>query len=367
MKRRKPWPGDPNDPEGLLIWVQRYLEHLRVRYYSATTLNATEGHMRIFLAWATERGLGRPSQLTKPMIEAHQRWLFYYRKPSGKPLTYQTQRHRLQLLKGFFRWLARENVILWNPASEIEMPRLEQRLPKAILSEREVELVLAQADLSEPMGLRDRAMMEVLYSTGIRRAELSRLSLYDVDAERGTLTVRLGKGRKDRTIPIGERALHWTARYVDEVRPALVVPPDSGTAFLTDKGEPVQLVTISVLMRGYIKRAKLGKQGAVHIFRHSMATHLLDAGADIRAIQEMLGHAKLSTTQLYTHVSIQRLKLVHDACHPAAKLDAARPREQPSPSETGAEHSAAVAAAELLDMLSADGDGDDGGDELAER
>lgn len=366
-KRVERWPGDPNDPEGLVVWVRRYLEHLRVRYYSATTIRATEGHMRIFLEWAHERGLSRPVQLTKPMIEAHQRWLFYYRKPSGKPLTYGTQRHRLQLLKGFFRWLARENVILWNPASELEMPRLERRIPKAILSEREVELVLAQADLSDPIGLRDRAMMEVLYSTGIRRAELSRLSLYDVDAERGTLTVRLGKGRKDRMIPIGERALFWLARYVDEVRPALVVPPDHGTAFLTDKGEALPLVAISYSMRGYIKAAKTGKEGAVHIFRHSMATHLLDAGADIRAIQEMLGHVKLETTQLYTHVSIQRLKVVHETCHPAAKL-VKKTREKSLKDASGESDGVAEgAAAELALALAAEADDELRDDDTRQR
>jgi integrase/recombinase XerD len=352
MPKAKPFPGDPNDPEGLAVWVRRFLEHQRVRHYSEVTIRATEGHLRLFVEWATQRGLRRPSEVTKPMLEAHQRWLFYYRKPSGKALSYGTQRHRMQLLKGFFRWLARENVILWNPASELEMPRLEQRLPKAILSEREIELVLAQAEISEPLGLRDRAMMEVLYSTGIRRAELARLSLYDVDAERGTLTVRLGKGRKDRTIPIGERALFWLARYVDEVRPTLVVPPDAGTAFLTNKGDPISLVPLSFIMRIYVHKAKTGKLGAVHIFRHSMATHLLDAGADIRAIQEMLGHAKLTTTQIYTQVSINRLKVVHETCHPASKLS---PTTRPTKATPAA---GADDAAELADLLAADPDDD---------
>ncbi|MBK6520192.1 MAG: tyrosine-type recombinase/integrase [Polyangiaceae bacterium] len=223
------------------------------------------------------------------MIEAHQRWLFHYRKAGGKPPSFRTQRQRLQLIKGLFRWLTRENVLAWNPTAEMDMPRIEHRLPKSILSEQEVERVLAQPDLTDALGLRDRAMMELLYSCGLRRGELCRLALYDVDAERKTLTVRLGKGRKDRTIPIGERALFWLARYVDEVRPSLVLPPDDGLAFLTERGEGISLAHLSILMRGYIRRAKTGKDGAVHIFRHSMATHLLDAGADIRAIQELLG------------------------------------------------------------------------------
>ncbi|MBK6520176.1 MAG: tyrosine-type recombinase/integrase [Polyangiaceae bacterium] len=256
------------------------------------------------------------------MIEAHQRW---------PPLS-QGGRQAAELPhaaaaaaadQGLFRWLTRENVLAWNPTAEMDMPRIEHRLPKSILSEQEVERVLAQPDLTDALGLRDRAMMELLYSCGLRRGDSCRLALYDVDAERKTLTVRLGKGRKDRTIPIGERALFWLARYVDEVRPSLVLPPDDGLAFLTERGEGISLAHLSILMRGYIRQAKTGKDGAVHIFRHSMATHLLDAGADIRAIQELLGHVQLSTTQVYTQVSIRRLQLVHAMFHPAAKLDPA--------------------------------------------
>ena len=289
VERKKPpcksLPGDLNDPEGVPVWVKRYLEHLRVRNYSEATVHTTERGLRLFLGWAVDRGIARPSEITKPMIEAHQRWLFHYRKAGGKPLSFRTQRQRLQLIKGLFRWLTRENVLAWNPTAEMDMPRIEHRLPKSILSEQEVERVLAQPDLTDALGLRDRAMMELLYSCGLRRGELCRLALYDVDAERKTLTVRLGKGRKDRTIPIGERALFWLARYVDEVRPSLVLPPDDGLAFLTERGEGISLAHLSILMRGYIRQAKTGKDGAVHIFRHSMATHLLDAGADIRAIR----------------------------------------------------------------------------------
>ena len=328
---------------------KRYLEHLRVRNYSEATVHTTERGLRLFLGWAVDRGIARPSEITKPMIEAHQRWLFHYRKAGGKPLSFRTQRQRLQLIKGLFRWLTRENVLAWNPTAEMDMPRIEHRLPKSILSEQEVERVLAQPDLTDALGLRDRAMMELLYSCGLRRGELCRLALYDVDAERKTLTVRLGKGRKDRTIPIGERALFWLARYVDEVRPSLVLPPDDGLAFLTERGEGISLAHLSILMRGYIRQAKTGKDGAVHIFRHSMATHLLDAGADIRAIQELLGHVQLSTTQVYTQVSIRRLQLVHAMFHPAAKLDPAghAPTDGALPAATSPQRS----ASSLLESL----------------
>lgn len=320
---RKPAPGDTSDPEGLLVWTRRYLERLRIRAYSERTLVTTKGYLELFIEWADARGLGRPAEVTRPILEAYQRFLFYYRKPSGKPLTFSSQRVRLQKVILFFRYLARQNVIPANPASDLEMPRIERRLPRAVLTEREAERVLALPDLGAPLGLRDRAMMEALYSTGVRRAELAALQLFDIDPDRGTVTVRLGKGKKDRVVPIGERALYWLGRYLDEVRPLYVVPPDEGVIFLGEDGEKLEPVRLTLLMTRYIDAAKLGKRGACHIFRHTMATLMLEGGADVRYIQEILGHAELSTTQIYTRVSIRRLKAVHDASHPGAKL--ARP------------------------------------------
>lgn len=344
----KPFAGDANDPEGMVVWVRRYLEHERVRNYSAVTVRTTEQHLKLFVEWAFDRGVHRPAEVTKPILEAHQKWLFYFRKKNGKPLGYSTQRHRLTLIKGFFRWLARSNVILSNPASELEMPRAERRLPRAILNEREMQKVLAQPDLTEPLGVRDRAMMEVLYSTGVRRGELASLLLFDLDRERGTLTVRLGKNKTDRTVPIGARAIAWVDRYLDEVRPKHVVPPDAGVIFLTEQGERLSLGHVTELMRDYIDAAEVGKRGAVHIFRHSMATALLEGGADIRAIQEMLGHRKLETTEIYTRVSIQRLKAVHDVCHPLGKVASERRAARPQSAANEA------TAAELLAALDAE-------------
>lgn len=169
-------------------------------------------------------------------------------------------------------------------------------------------------------------MLEVLHSTGLRRHELRDRGLSSIDHERGTLIVRQGKGKKDRVVPIGERAAAWVEKYVHEARPKLVVPPDSGVLFLTDAGLPFILNTLSDIVRRYVDRAEVGRRGSCHLFRQTFATVLLENGADIRHIQEMLGHAQLSTTQMYAHVSIRRLKVVHEAAHPAAKLKA-RPAE----------------------------------------
>jgi integrase/recombinase XerD len=170
------------------------------------------------------------------------------------------------------------------------------------------------------LGVRDRALLEVLYSTGIRRMEILKLKLYEVDKNHGVVSVREGKGKRDRVVPIGERALAWLEKYLIEVRPLIVGEPDEGYLFLTSTGQPFAPNYLSWLARRYVKAANVGKSGACHIFRHTMATLMLEGGADVRYIQAMLGHARLDTTQIYTHVSIRMLKQIHAATHPAARL-----------------------------------------------
>jgi integrase/recombinase XerD len=155
----------------------------------------------------------------------------------------------------------------------------------------------------------------------LQRMELLHLKLYDVDQKHGLVTVREGKGRRDRVVPIGERALAWVDLYLNKLRPEIVKKPDDGVVFLTSNGVPFTPNHLSWLARQYVKSAGIGKSGACHIFRHTMATLMLEGGADIRYIQAMLGHVRLDTTQIYTHVSIRKLKQVHEATHPAARLD----------------------------------------------
>lgn len=344
---RKPFAGEIEDPEALIHWLRRFVEYLRIRNYAERTLITTDSYVRLFIEWADDRGLTRPSQVTKPVLEAYQRWLFYFRKKNGKPLTFVAQRSRLHKLRVFFKWLSKDNVILSNPASDLEMPRVEKRLPRAVLTEREMERVLVLPDTTDALGLRDRAMMEVLYSTGIRRNELRNLEIFDVDPERGTLTVNQGKGRKDRVVPIGERALEWVAKYLATARPELVAPPDHPTLFLNERGDKFDPVYLTHLIAGYVAGAKLGKTGACHLFRHTMATLMLEGGADVRHIQEILGHVQLSTTAIYTRVSIRHLKAVHEATHPGARTAKATPAKT---QEGGAE----VSEQALLTLLAAE-------------
>jgi integrase/recombinase XerD len=345
------------DTRSMRVWLARYLEWLRVRNYSSRTADNTESSVGLFLRWCDERNVSRPEEVTKPILERYQRFLFHFRKDNGRPLSFRTQAVRLVPVRGFFRWLTRQNVIPSNPASDLEMPRREKRLPKHVLTITEVERVLALPPVSEPLGLRDRTILEVLYATGLRRGEVVALRLDDIDGERMTVMVRQGKGKKDRVVPLGERALAWVTKYLDEARPLLASVESDGALFLTTLGERLSLAWITERVRRYVEASKVGKKGACHLFRHTMATLMLEGGADVRFVQEMLGHAKLETTQLYTQVSIHKLREIHAATHPGARL---RPHDETGPEETssataGADtESRAVATAELLSSLAAE-------------
>lgn len=298
--------------------IAGYLEHRRVRGYSEKSLVASRSALALFARWLAERGVTVAGEVTPAMIERYQRQIYYTRKANGQSLSLLTQRKYLETIKGLFRHLVRQRRIAHNPAGEIEMPRAHRRLPRGVLSVDEVETVLAQTGAFGLRGVRDRAILEVLYATGIRRSELANLALYDIEFAQGTLMVRKGKGGKDRLIPIGERALRWTDRYLREVRPQLVIDGSDTTLFLTDHGQPFVNNRLSDLVKAYLERSGIDKPGVCHLFRHTMATQMLENGADLRYIQAMLGHAKLETTAIYTQVAIGQLKAVYERTHPGA-------------------------------------------------
>jgi len=309
--------GLPDGLRSLVALKDDYIETLRVLHYADRTILGRNDMLSFFILWCLERELIDVGQITKPILERYQRHLYHARKPNGKPLSTSTQCNRITSLKQFFRWLSRGNYILSNPASELVMPRREHRLPRAVFTREESEAVLNQPDVYTPLGIRDRAMMEVLYSTGMRRAELMRLQIGSISHTQGVVTIRQGKGRRDRVIPVGERALAWVDKYEHDVRTAFLVNPHETHLFLTEDGKEIPAWSISKLITRYIHRADIHKEGSTHIFRHTMATLMLENGADIRYIQQMLGHASLSSTQIYTHVSIEKLKQTHRATHPA--------------------------------------------------
>ncbi|MEK7214593.1 MAG: site-specific tyrosine recombinase XerC, partial [Chloroflexota bacterium] len=269
------------------------------------------------------------SEVTRAVLERYQGFLTRYRKKNGEPLSFRSQHVQLTALRLFFKWLAKERHVEYNPASEMELPRLGRRLPKAAMTIAETETVLALPDLSGPVGLRDRAILEVFYSTGIRRSELAHLTLPDLDFGRGVVFINQGKGKKDRFVPIGQRAIAWVMKYLEEARPRLMVG-ETLALFLNVDGKSLDPLYLTERIREYLARSGIQKKGGCHLFRHTTATLMLEGGADIRYIQQMLGHADLSSTQVYTHVAIQQLKAVHELTHPA-KMKKEEPDPPPPP------------------------------------
>jgi len=311
----------PIEPGSLGFFIRQYLSQLAVRGYSAHSIRSRRIHLRYLAVWANERDISKLEDVTPALLERYQRTLFHARKANGKPLTFRFQYDCLADVRRFFKWLLRQHVIQTNPTDFLDLPRQERRLPKAILTAEEAERVLAQPKVIVPDGLRDRAILELLYATGIRRSEIVSLKVADIDLEAGSLTVRQGKGKKDRMVPIGERAAAWLEKYLDDVRPRYVREPDEGWLFLTRLHQPYTGQAIAKLVHRYIDAAEIGKSGACHLFRHTMATLMLEGGADLRFVQAMLGHADISTTQIYTRVAIRQLKEVHARTHPGVHLE----------------------------------------------
>src|SRR3984957_14733742 len=233
VRKRKATPAPATPLQSLL---EKHLEDLRVRNYSEYTVKNRRVHIGFFLDWCNERGLTEPVEVTRTVLESYQRHVFHYRKKNGEPLSFTGQHDRIVPLRVWFKWMARQHHILHNPASELELPRLGVRLPKAVLTAAEAEQVIEQTNVHDPLGLRDRAILETLYSTGMRRLELVNLKVWDLDLERATIAIRQGK--KDRIIPLGDRAAAWVRKYLDESRPHLASEPDDHIVFLSNAGEP---------------------------------------------------------------------------------------------------------------------------------
>jgi integrase/recombinase XerD len=296
--------------------IEDYLAWLRTHGYAKGTVAGRARYLGSLAAFFSELGLTDPAQVSFAALESYQRHLYHHKKRDGAPLSFRTQAQRIVPVKGFFAWLASQGRIAFDPSIGVVLPKGEHRLPEATLSAQEAESVLSVPDVTSPLGLRDRAILEIFYSSAIRRAELIGLKIWDIDHGRGTLFVRQGKGARDRHVPISPRALLWAGRYVELVRPTFPSRSDNEFLFLSSTGEPLCADWLSRTVTAYIRAGAPTKRGSCHLFRHSAATLMLDGGADIRYVAEMLGHAKLETTQLYTRVSIAKLQAVHAATHP---------------------------------------------------
>ncbi|WP_293007177.1 site-specific tyrosine recombinase XerD [Nitrosomonas sp.] len=277
---------------------------------SRNTLDSYRNDLQLFSAWLKQRNPSN-SMLTEAtnsdLLE------FLASRVSAKMKASTTSRE-LSSLKRFYRFLLRQGKISTDPSLNIETPKLQRYLPES-LSEKEVEQLLNAPDLMQPLGLRDRAMLEVLYASGLRVSELINLKYSQVGMDMGVLRV-MGKGRKERLAPLGEESLEWLNRYTKDARPLLLNGIVTDTIFVTTRGAAMTRQAFWYLIKRYAQLVGIAKQLSPHTLRHAFATHLLNHGADLRVVQLLLGHADISTTQIYTHIARERLKQLHSEHHP---------------------------------------------------
>lgn len=297
------------------LWRTRFREHLETLGTSPRTVDNYAGELRPFFEFLEGSGLEGLAGLTRDLVEEYRTHLFYA-KSRGRSLALSTQRVRLQAVKRFVRFLARDSWLLLDVGSSVELPRAPRTLPRVILTEDEVARLMDAPDLAEPLGVRDRTILEVLYGTGIRNAECGSLALEDLDAGRKVLHVRHGKGARARVVPVGEEALAWLEEYLARVRPGLAPTPDPARLFLSCRGRALHRTDLAQMVARHARQAGLTKAVTPHVLRHSCATHMLRRGAGLRHLQVLLGHTSSDTTQRYTRVELSDLRGVLRRCHP---------------------------------------------------
>ncbi|MEO8029801.1 MAG: tyrosine-type recombinase/integrase [Gemmatimonadota bacterium] len=305
--------------------VGAHLEWLRTVHRAAETIRNRRTVLTRFSRWLAACGHADFGALTAERVAEYQGELVRATRRDGQPLSIGTRYEHLVALRGFLIWASERGSVSRLCLTGISLPRRPVTIPRGILSLGALEAVLAQPDVRWPLGIRDRAILELLYATGLRRLELIRLTLSDLWIERSAVLVRGGKGGRDRVVPVAARALTWVARYLERGRPALLGRNDPGILFLTRKGVGLRANRLSERVRYYLRGAGVEGTGSCHRFRHTMATHLLDGGADIRHIQLLLGHSQLSTTAIYAHVSLGGLTEVYRRSHPSARVGADDP------------------------------------------
>jgi len=302
--------------------VDGYLEQRRALNWSPRTIESYRSHLKAFISYlAAETNTEELDAVTPALLRRYQTYLYHWTDSRGRGRTLATQGARLSALRSFLRDLVRTEVLAHDPSSTLALPKRRQQLPRVILTKREIARLLRAPDCSTPLGCRDRAVIEVLYATGIRNAELRGLQMSDLDLVGGVAQIRKGKNAKDRVVPLGRAAVTAVREYLEAGRPQLLAGRRSDstpaeTLFLSRSGRPLQALGVIEPLRRHARRIRLKKAVTPHTLRHSCATHMLQGRADLRYIQALLGHGSLATTQIYTQVEVTDLKAVHRRCHP---------------------------------------------------
>jgi integrase/recombinase XerD len=300
--------------------VEDFLQHLRhERGQAEHTQRTYAALLNKFVAWAEKHGLEDWQSvdlrhLMDFLQHERERNVDTQPKNSSRRLSSESLYLEIAALRAFFRFAENEKLLASNPAENLSLPRRWKRLPKA-LSSSEIQKLLSPERPQTPASLCDQAALELAYASGLRLAELRDLRLEQLRLEAGFINV-IGKGNKERVVPVGRKAVAALQQYLDAGRPKLVTPRSPANVFLTKRGTPFAPVTLWLRIKRRVRRAGLSRNVTPHMLRHSFATHLLERGADLRVIQELLGHASISTTEVYTDVAGKRLREVHQKFHP---------------------------------------------------
>ena len=315
--------GEPRIARALARHIERFLDHLAVeRGVAPNTQVAYKRDLRLYLAFLTDRGITDPTKVGERDIAELLADLKESEYAPGKRYSSATVARVLAAIRGFHRFLVREGVSKADPAEPVGSPRVPRSLPRA-LSLEEVERLLAAVPEDGTIAARDHAILELLYAAGLRISELTGLDVDDIDLDEATVRC-IGKGSKERIVPLGRAAVEALRRYITQARPELARPVSGPATFLNARGTRLTRQGCWKLLKKHAARAELRRRISPHTLRHSFATHLLDGGADIRVVQELLGHASVSTTQVYTLVSRERIREVYESAHPRAKRARAR-------------------------------------------
>lgn len=296
--------------------VRQYLNAITAQGHSHYTVRGAKSAFKELIAFLKAIEVTRIEQLDHDALMQYREELSWRLTPQGTPLATESQSTLLGHLRAFCRFLVAQDWLVADPSKKIPNPKKTQRLPKAILEPREIEKILAQPDMTTARGYRDRVILEVLYATAMRREEAANLLLEDIDTESGYVVIRQGKGGKDRVVPIGASVCQLIDTYVAGVRTDWINSENDAHLFLNRFGYDMDPNAVYHVVLKHARDAQLKKPVSTHTFRHSCATHMLRNGAPIRHIQELLGHASLETTQVYTRITINDLKAIHKRFHP---------------------------------------------------
>jgi integrase/recombinase XerD len=296
--------------------LRRYLNQLLAEGRSRHTVRDAKSALRELLAFLDGLGVADVGQLDHDTLLRYREEIAWRLTPKGTPLTVRSQLELIGHVHGFCRFLVAHGWLLADPSAKIPRPKKPRRLPRAIMDAKEVESILAAPDMTASRGYRDRVMLEILYSTAIRREELAKLHLNDIDPDGGYVFIREGKGRKDRVVPLGKSVCALLQNYLIVIRPDWIGADRDKHLFLNRWGKGMDPNAVWHVVRKHARAAGIDKPVSTHTFRHACATHMLRNGAPIRQLQEMLGHASLETTQLYTRVTINDLRAMHSRFHP---------------------------------------------------